>query len=645
MHVGVLASFVYLWPLLAQAGQLPPGAVDISSGWRVHAGDDLAWAQPDFDDQSWSVEDTGATLSAGWRWYRKRISVPVQGQPLVLLIIAPGNDYEVYANGLRLPGAAILAHAHGYGTVENTLPLAGMTGDLELAIRLRSPRVDTEFYGLTFDRVAIGGPAAIETERTLAHRERLLRLVPCIAFNSALTLGGLGALLLFLPRRDKLEYLWLGLFLVCGGVTALTSYFAWYGFVPLVLNDYFGDLLFYPVIAFQIEFTYAFARHRVGRVMRVYEVFAVASILAVPLIHSGLIGAASYLIFEAALNVPTAIFLPILLIIWFARGNREAGWLILPSLGPAVAAILNDIPYIGPAFHWDFTDIRIGSVPVAKADLANFSFLLAVGVVMALRFTRVSQEQARAAAELDAAREIQQRLVPIVLPELRGCRIETAYLPADEVGGDFYQVLEQPDGSILIVVGDVSGKGLRAAMTGALAIGALRTLAAGGLSPAALLTALNLQIVAAEQGGFITAVCARITAAGEVIIANAGHLHPYCNGEEIDLDSGLPLGISPHATYSETRTDVASGDMLTFLSDGVAEARSATGELFGFDRTREISRQSARADCACCPVLRSVGRHYCSHARFCFREALTVQTNLGRSKFRHNFLSSIGHLG
>jgi sigma-B regulation protein RsbU (phosphoserine phosphatase) len=77
---------------------------------------------------------------------------------------------------------------------------------------------------------------------------------------------------------------------------------------------------------------------------------------------------------------------------------------------------------------------------------------------MFFRFTRVSREQARAAGELEASREIQQRLVPLSLPAIPGCRIQAACLPAEEAGGDFYQVLEQPGGSTLIVIGDVSSK-------------------------------------------------------------------------------------------------------------------------------------------------------------------------------------------
>jgi len=170
-------------------------------------------------------------------------------------------------------------------------------------------------------------------------------------------------------------------------------------------------------------------------------------------------------------------------------------------------------------------------------------------------------------------------------------------LPAQEVGGDFYQVLEQPDGFALIVVGDVSGKGLKAAMTGALAIGALRTLAAENLGPAALMERLNRQMLAAQESGFITCLCLRLSREGVVTLANAGHLAPYRNGVEggveIEVDSGLPLGLVADVVYGETVIELDVGDRLTLMSDGVVEAMNAQHELFGFERTREISGKSA----------------------------------------------------
>ena len=111
----------------------------------------------------------------------------------------------------------------------------------------------------------------------------------------------------------------------------------------------------------------------------------------------------------------------------------------------------------------------------------------------------------------------------------------------------------------LILVGDVSGKGLKAAMTGALAIGALRTLAAEMVSPAMLLTRLNQQMVAAQQGGFITCLCASVAADGKIVFANAGHLLPYRNGEEVQLEGSLPLGIREGETYEQTTLELDPG--------------------------------------------------------------------------------------
>lgn len=113
------------------------------------------------------------------------------------------------------------------------------------------------------------------------------------------------------------------------------------------------------------------------------------------------------------------------------------------------------------------------------------------------------------------------------------------------------------------------------------------------LSTAALLARLNREITTMADGGFITFVCARVDRDGTVTIANAGHLPPYRNGQEVELNCGLPLGIFAKSEYDETVLRLEPGERLTFLSDGVVEARKMDGELFGFERTREISCGSA----------------------------------------------------
>jgi serine phosphatase RsbU (regulator of sigma subunit) len=110
-----------------------------------------------------------------------------------------------------------------------------------------------------------------------------------------------------------------------------------------------------------------------------------------------------------------------------------------------------------------------------------------------------------------------------------------------------------------------------------------------------VLTRLNRQLAETHDEGFITCICARVMPEGEVTVANAGHLPPYRNGEEMLLEPDLPLGIAPEEKYGEHGFRLEGGDRLMLLSDGVVEARNGRGELFGFARTQAISAEPATA--------------------------------------------------
>jgi phosphoserine phosphatase RsbU/P len=142
---------------------------------------------------------------------------------------------------------------------------------------------------------------------------------------------------------------------------------------------------------------------------------------------------------------------------------------------------------------------------------------------------------------------------------------------------------------MLIVVGDVSGKGLPAAMIVSMLVGAIRAEADRGTGPAALLRSLNVRMRGRTHGGFVTCLAAHVNAAGLLTVANAGHPSPYHNGVEMELPGALPLGLVPDADYDEVSMQLEPGDRLMFLSDGVVEAQSRTGELFGFERTRALA--------------------------------------------------------
>jgi hypothetical protein len=207
----------------------------------------------------------------------------------------------------------------------------------------------------------------------------------------------------------------------------------------------------------------------------------------------------------------------------------------------------------------------------------------------------MSRQQALLEGELEAAREVQQVIVPEQVEAVPGFNVDSVYQPAQQVGGDFFQVLPAGEGGLLVVVGDVAGKGLPAAMLVSVLVGAIRGVAAYTKDPAELLASLNDRLVGRTQGGFSTALVARIAADGGVTIANAGHLSPYLDGREVELQGALPLGVVKNAAYQVTHFHLPQGSRLTFYSDGVIEAQNEKGELFGFERGRAISTQPAAA--------------------------------------------------
>jgi serine phosphatase RsbU (regulator of sigma subunit) len=183
-----------------------------------------------------------------------------------------------------------------------------------------------------------------------------------------------------------------------------------------------------------------------------------------------------------------------------------------------------------------------------------------------------------------AARVVQQVLVLEEIPAVPGFLIQSVYKPAGQVGGDFFQIIPVRNGGVLVAIGDVSGKGMPAAMTVSLLVGTLRTMAHFTQSPGEILAAMNQRMLARSHGGFTTCLVLRCGADGQLTIANAGHFAPYLAGKELPLENGLPLGQAADATYSESRSQ---------LAPGVVEARDKDGRLFGFERSVALSTQPA----------------------------------------------------
>ena len=271
-------------------------------------------------------------------------------------------------------------------------------------------------------------------------------------------------------------------------------------------------------------------------------------------------------------------------ILAWRQGDRTAGvipvgtsLLALSQLGLVLTLIAgaDNVSLAVYGIHWEFTSIS--------------TILIATGLTVQL-IRGLGAASQRLTGEIEAARAVQQLLLPgASLQSGNGFKVDAVYEPASEVGGDFYQALRFSDGGHVVLVGDVSGKGLRAAMVVSVAIGALRGETSS--SPAAILARLNQVLTGHAGGGFVTCCCLRYEEGGRVVAASAGHPNPYLDGIEVELDAGLPLGIAADAAYHEMELRLLPGSQITLVSDGVVEAANRKNELFGFDRKREISGQ------------------------------------------------------
>jgi serine phosphatase RsbU (regulator of sigma subunit) len=221
------------------------------------------------------------------------------------------------------------------------------------------------------------------------------------------------------------------------------------------------------------------------------------------------------------------------------------------------------------------------------------SVLLIASIVFAVykSFRETEGRQNRLEQEFRNAGELQRLLIPEAQPSIPGFDLTSCYRPAQEVGGDFFQVIPLEGasaGSTLLILGDVSGKGLQAAMSVSLLVGAAQALADFVPGPAQVLGELNRRLCGRLHGGFATCVALQLDSDGTCVLSTAGHPAPYLNQHELDLPGALPLGLFETARYEQTVVQLHSGDHLALYTDGLLEARSHSGELYGFNRLQSL---------------------------------------------------------
>jgi hypothetical protein len=609
----------------APAPVQPPSDIravlNLNGPWRFQAGDDLEWAETAFDDSKCPTVTLGDSLAlqgvgtySGYAWYRLRLEpqqlAPLSGTSGALSLYVDSDSIgqlDVFINGLEV--------GHTRGMTEQpatyqsppfavTIPAAAAKGPLVIAVRTWAAGSGITVSRGLLAKIEIGPQADINDAVTAAtgtqwNENAVAAIVLACIFLAVALLGAA----LYLSQRHHSEYLWLAL--LCAAAAAGRIERAAFGLAFLSYPAYWtlSEFTSYLFVAITIEFVYRFTGSQLRRAVRAAQIAA----LVAPFFH--FIGIQSLeQVVSVSAEAMFCIVVTVLLFRAWRQGRGDAGVMLVPFFLAAISDWINTVLDYLVDLHWlparfASPTFTLGPIRYTIGNVTDAVFLSSLIAVILYRFVRVSEIEQRSTAEIAAARSVQALLIPTQLPSTKNFMLESAYLPVNGVGGDFFQVLPLKDDSLLIVVGDVSGKGLQAAMNSSTLVGALRNELSH--DPATVLEHLNHVLLGAVASPgqvpeldaapcFATCLCARVYPDGTLAIANAGHLSPYRDGRELELPPGLPLGVIADSHYEQATFQLSRGDRLVFLSDGVVEATNSDGELFGFERTQQVSHEPAR---------------------------------------------------
>jgi sigma-B regulation protein RsbU (phosphoserine phosphatase) len=580
--------------------------------WRFHPGDDAdgqqGWADPKFDDSAWPLlrsytgwSTQGYRNMSGFGWYRFRILKPAGSKPLAIFFPRMFTSYQIFADG-KLAG--------GYGGMPPKMRLlagpapvillpqtGGSATTISIAIRVwHWPYWATYYGGGPFTVGYVGDAGLIEQQRQdLLYSMTWVRVPPMFAVLVCI-LGSLFALLFAVQHPREREYLWFGVWLLFTACFESIRVYQIFANLEIPFREVFTQSALAGADLALIGFYYCLLRGRRSWFFWVAIVFT----LMRPLIHLlamlGLVTNVATSTLTALLAMPAIFWILSIVSTRAMEGIPDARLLLAPALlqqGVFLAGVSSWMAFVLGFSHGsaDFSNFFHLTVP----PFVETIFLFAMLILLVRRFTRTRQQEERLTSELEAARAVQQVLIPEEIPEIPGFRIQSVYKPAGQVGGDFFQIVATESGGVLVVIGDVSGKGMPAAMTVSLLVGTFRTLALYTQCPGEMLSAMNQRMIGRNSGGFTTCLILRADDDGTVTVANAGHISPYVAGREIEVDNGLPLGLAATAAYTEKTFQLTGGEQLTLVTDGVVEARNQRGELFGFERTAGLANGSAES--------------------------------------------------
>jgi hypothetical protein len=592
--------------------------IGLNGVWRFHPGDDpdgkLGWAKPDFNDSAWPLlrsntgwGDQGYKGYTGLAWYRFKVLLPNEHRRWAISLPRLLTSYQVFADSRLIgqfgglpPHAEYLAGFDQLFMLPPDLPSPGHA--VTFAIRVwQSPSLPKGVSGGPTSITRVGELEALKAQQTYDAWGRFWSSSSGNVLMLLNLLAAFAGLFLFWMRPQDKEYLWFGIYELLAGLDHLILDYYRFHPVPAWIISWL-DLVF-SAASWLLFLLFIFTILNGRKNWLFWSAVATEglTILARIAFTMGWISLVQYDVIWASALLPYFGSILVLLYQKAVRGVADARLMLLPvALCYAcwLARILLNVlavsghTWVERDLHW-FFELSRRPFPFSMNDIADLLMLVAVVAVLPLRFARSRRDEERLASELESARTVQQVLIPNEIPPVPGYAIHCAYRPAGQVGGDFFQVIPIASGGALIAVGDVSGKGMPAAMTVSLLVGTFRTLAHYTQRPSEILASMNRRMLSRSQGGFTTCIVLRLEPQGVVTVANAGHLAPYLAGQEVSVENGFPLGITGESDYAETTFQLSVDAQLTLYTDGVVEARTRSGELLGFDRAATLSTQPA----------------------------------------------------
>ena len=582
----------------------------LGPSWLFSSGDNSAFASPAYDDSSWQTVSLDDPLEKygvrGARivWYRIHVQPPTRSHFLVVEAQFVTGACEIFVNGIQIGTVGNMASSDQETAhmISFDLPdqVKARGGELVIALRVALNKTGRQGAGAITPLqsgsilLSTSFQTPYEASYTAAHQTLIPFLLSGLGF-----VVGLVALALYIALRNRTEYLAIAVSLLANALQLVEI--ALHRLHGIDTQAAFWETLWLAVTNVAlIEFVRLILNLRFSRWLVALQIAVFLGYFSANVARLGYLSPRPLLFAYFAPVLVAQAVLPFLLVRGLIRGNRDAR-VILPAIGvvslanywnflATMAAFLN----LSVQFP-SLPGLSIGSYDTDFWNVWNAIYFVTMLLFLVLRTIGIARQHARVAAELEAARIVQHVLIPEEIPSIPGFGLHSVYKPAGEVGGDFFQILPTASGGVLVVVGDVSGKGMPAAMTVSLLVGTVRTLAHYTQSPGEILAAMNQRMLARSNGGFTTCLAVRVDPDGKAAIANAGHLAPYIDGHELVLENGLPLGLSEASSYQESEISLLPGLRMTLITDGVVEAQDHGGDLFGFDRTRQMSSQSAES--------------------------------------------------